>query len=226
MPVSEVNITVDTRDFVDYNIVAGAYRVALERHQGRIGIFNLERTKYDEYDAAAAAIAYALEAIHESLAVENVFNYNITIHSEYGHGLWATLMEKKVQAYEHLYRKMNANPNVTVRTGLTRPGNNPLRNHTYIAAIKGLTDVELPATFADTNPHQWFTLQKVFSECYGPITSIGTPATDNLVNNTMEFDRMKEETPNVHYALSRAVEHLHSRQNVGNAEELQLTAAI
>ena len=229
MPVSEVNITVDTRDFIDYNLVAGAYRVALERNQGQIGIFNLDRNMYDEYDATAAAIGFALEAVHEPLANENIFNYNITIHSEYGHGLWPTLMEKKVQAYEHLYRKMNVNSNVTVRTGLTRPGNNPLRNHTYIAAIKGLTDVELPATLVDSNPHQWFTLQKVFAECYGPITSIGTPATDNLRNNMMEFDRIKQETPDVHYALNQAIEHLNSRQSVATTEhqqEHQLAAVV
>ena len=214
MPASEVNITIDTRNCPDFNLVAGAYRVALERNQGQIGIFTLSCAQYDEYDTTAAAIGLALESLHQSLAAEQVHNYNITVHSEYGHGLWQTLMEKKPQAYEHLYRKMTADSNVTVRTGLTRPGNNPLRNHTFISAIKGLTNVELPAALADTNPHQWFTVQKVFAECYGPMTSIGTPATDNLRNNAMELQRIQHETPDVYEVLDYAIQHLNARQGV------------
>ena len=207
MPASEVNITFDTRLFGDYGLVAGAYRIALERHQGLVGVFNLDCSTYDEYDAAAVAIGNALERLHQVLASENVFSYNLTIHSEYGHGLWNTLIEKRPQAYEVLYQKLQANPNVTVRTGITRPGNSPLRNNTYVAAIKGLTDITLDAALADTHPHQWFTMQKVNTECYGPLTAMGTPATDALRENAMEVERIKEETPEIWHVINYAIQH-------------------
>lgn len=214
MPTSEINITIDTRNFVDYNMIAGAYRVALERHQGLIGIFHLNSSQYDEYDAAAASIGLALEELYKSLADNNVVSYNITFHSEYGQGLWTTLLDKKPDAYEKLFRKLTTNPNVIVRLGLTQPGNNPLRNHTYIAAIEALTDIKLPATLAESHPHQWFTMQRVFTECYGPLTNLGTPATENLKNNLLEFERIRSETPDVYNVLNRAISHLESRLEV------------
>ena len=217
MPASEVNITFDTQLYGDYGLVAGAYRIALERHQGHIGIFSLDCTKYDEYDAAAVAVARALEHVHQEAASENVFSYNLTIHSEYGHGLWNTLIEKRPQAYEVLYKKLQANPNVTVRTGITRPGNSPLRNNTYVAAIQGLTSINLNAMLADTHPHQWFTMQKVNTECYGPLTSVGTPATDALRENTMEIERIKEETPEIWHVIDSAIQHHDQRVNEANA---------
>lgn len=212
MPASEVNITVDSRDFMDYGLIAGAYRVALDRNNGHVGIFHLDRSKHDEYDAIAMAINLALENLHQSLSNKQVFSYNQTVYSEYGNNIWHTLMAKKPDAYRVLYNKLNANPNVTTREGLTRQGNNPLRNHTYVAAIKGLTGIQIAPELADSNPHQWFTLQKVFTECYSPMTNLGTPATDNLRNNALEMQHIQEQTPDVSNALSKAIEYLETRE--------------
>ena len=219
MPASEVNITFDTRVFPEYGLVAGAYRIALERHTGKVGIFSLDCNKYDEYDAACVAIATALEHVYEELSNQNVFNYNVTVHSEYGQGLWNVLAEKKQQAYSIIFAKLNPEER-TIRMGLTRPGNSPLRNHTYVAAIKGLTDIHLDAALADTHPHQWFRMQKVQTECYGPLTAIGTPATDALRDNSMEMENMKNETPEIWHVVNTAMQYNDSRNR---AEQLQTT---
>lgn len=207
MPVSEVNITFDTKAYPEYGTIAGAYRVALERNTGQIGIFQLDCTKFDVLDAACVAISYAVDNVAQQLAEKSIYTFNITVHSEYGHGLWEKLLQEKPAAYTALYKKMNVVENTTIRTGLTRPGNNPLRNHTYVSAVQGLTGVTLPVDAAENYPQQWFTMQKVQTECYSPPTALGTPVTDNLRANPMEIQRIKDETPAIWQVIEHALNH-------------------
>ena len=221
MPVNEVNITVDTRIMPDFKLVAAAYRTALERNNGQVGIFTLDCQKYDEYDALAAALGQAIDVIPQLLG-HQIQTYNIAVHTEYGPNLWHTLIAKKPQAYELLFRKITSNPNSTIREYLTRTGNNPLRNHTYIAAIQGLTGVNVPSDLEQMHPNTWFLLQKVFTESYSANKAVGTPTIDNLCNNTMEIDRIKQETPEVWSALEAAIKNHNETRTETTVDERAL----
>ena len=204
MPVNEVNITINAEHMPHFNMIAAAYRIAPERSEGKTGIFTLDPQKYDQYDALIAGLNVAIDRIPEVLD-PNTFVYNINIHNNYGDNLWNTLNDLKPETYTVLYQKLHQNPNIVIRTHLTRQQNNPLHNQTYCAAINGLTGVELPVSLEYSHPHTWFTLQKVFTEAYNPPTALGRPTMDTLKQNTLLMDQIQENTPEAYHVIQHAL---------------------